>query len=469
MRQIIETLRHQPHSVDLEQALLGAVLMNQDVLGQIGQLDPADFYFEPHAGLFSIMKRLSDEGRRLTPATIAPHCVEWKPIGELSVVQYLGRLVANATTVINARDYARSIQEFAARRSIILIGEQLCRDAQDMAKSPAETAAEAIEALDAIIASSRSTKPQIAAIAVTAKEAIEVLRIGAKPEVVPTGILDLDRTLGGGWHKGELVIVGARPSMGKSTFAVMAAIKAAAKGHGAYFSSLEMSASMLATRALSDAVWNRQSPITYDSIRRREVQDYDLERLSKAADQWQDLPLIIDETPGLTVAEIVARCRQQKERMAKAGKTLSLLIVDHLGKIKPSSRYAGNKVHETGEKTNALAGLAKDLNIAVVALHQLNRGTEGRDDKRPTLADLRDSGDVEQDADAVMFLYRSAYYLERAKFDDEEKERLRKQKLESKRHDLEILVAKNRNGACKTVDAFIDVANNVIRDKAVAR
>ena len=193
--------------------------------------------------------------------------------------------------------------------------------------------------------------------------------------------------------------------------------------------------------------------------------DSGIETLGHAAARWSQLPLTIDDQRGLTMAEIAARTRAEGQRFEGAGKRLGLVIVDHLGLIKPSGRYAGNKVQEVAEVSDALATLAKAQDVAVLALHQLNRATEARDNKRPTLADLRNSGDLEQDADVVCFAYREAYYLERQKGADGSAQGSQRQlDLDACRNTLEILIAKNRNGPTSAVSLYCDMASNVVRD-----
>jgi replicative DNA helicase len=277
-------------------------------------------------------------------------------------------------------------------------------------------------------------------------------------------LVDLDRALGG-WHRKELTIIAARPSMGKSALLFSAFRLAARKGTASLIFSMEMPTEMVTRRMLSDAVWNRDTPIPYVKMLRGSLSEIEVARLAAVSPKIEGLPIAIDDQAGLTVSEIRSRAKRHMERLDAAGQRLDVIVIDHLGKIRASDRYAGNKVHEMGEKTAALAEMAKDLNVAVVAAHQLNRGVEGRDNKRPTLADLRDSGNIEEDAETVMFLYRPAYYLERTREDGFEREDARKEKLIACQHDLEVILAKNRNGACQTIEFFIDLPSNVVRDR----
>jgi replicative DNA helicase len=294
---------------------------------------------------------------------------------------------------------------------------------------------------------------------------VQTLNKGDVEKPITTGLHDLNKVVGG-WRRGEFTVIAARPSMGKSAFAASTMVSIGMSGHGILMFSLEMTQAALAARCLSEQVYNSQTPIRYADILNNRIQDWDKQRLEDAAENFADVPIEIDDQAGLTVSEIASRARKYAARLEKQGRRLDVVMVDHLGKVKASKRYSGNIVAETGEVSAALAGLAKELGVAMIALHQLNRGVEGREDKHPTLPDLRNSGDIEQDADTIGFLYRPAYYLERSKIDDAELDATRLRTLERRKHELEIIIAKNRNGPCTTIDLFIDVASNLIRDKA---
>jgi replicative DNA helicase len=296
------------------------------------------------------------------------------------------------------------------------------------------------------------------------EERMEKLRTGEVPESIHTGLLDLNKIMGG-WHRGELAVIAARTSMGKTAFILSSLRQAAIRGTSSIFFSMEITADQAGCRLLSDTLWNSQTPISYERIDQHKIDRQDVDRLDGAAAEISGLPLIVDDQRGLTVSEVGARARRVRDDMARKGKKLDVICIDHLGKMQASSRYAGNKVHETGEKTNALAQLALDLDVAVIVLQQLNRGPEGREEKRPGLSDLRDSGNIEEDADTVSFLYRPAYYLDRIKYDDQEKEDKRIDLLEKKRNVLELIVAKNRRGPICNKEFFIDIASNAIRDR----
>jgi len=281
---------------------------------------------------------------------------------------------------------------------------------------------------------------------------------------ITSGSVDLDKVTGG-WRRQQFGIIAGRPSMGKTALATSLMLRTAKAGLGVLYFSLEMPATALAARCLTDLAYGQQTRIAYSEALAGKLQEREVSILGTVAGSYAKLPLVIDDQRGLTMAEVAARTRAEAQRMARDGVSLALVVVDHLGLIKPSGRYSGNKVLETGEVSDALASLAKEQNVAVVALHQLNRGTEGRENKRPTLADLRNSGDLEQDADIVCFAYREAYYLERNKFDAGSQHEMQRQtELDACRNTMEVLIAKNRNGATTTVNLFCDMASNAIRD-----
>jgi replicative DNA helicase len=282
---------------------------------------------------------------------------------------------------------------------------------------------------------------------------------------IPIGLADLERDLGG-WRRGDYAILGGRPSMGKTTIAVAFGRRTAMASHGVLVFSLEMTTRQWMARMATDAGWSKDWAVTYSDALRDRLDDRGRATFEKAANSLRGLPVLIDEQSGLTSSDIAARTRKAAEAFQQRGTRLGLVIVDHLGKVRPSNRYKGNKVHEITEISDAMAHLAKSEQVAVLALHQLNRAVEGRDNKRPELADLRDSGSLEQDADTVLFAYRSAYYLERMKFDKgSEEEDARQEKLEAARNLLEVNIAKQRNGPTGMVELYCNMAANSIRDK----
>lgn len=287
-------------------------------------------------------------------------------------------------------------------------------------------------------------------------------------DLIPTGFKTLDRAIGG-FPRQELTLLAGRPSMGKSAFVASMARKMAQAGHPVALFSLEMPRSAVIARILSELSYlglGHVENVTYSATLRREINSNQRARLVAARDGLKGLPLLIDDQPGLTMAEIQARAMKFASDLESRDQRLAVVIIDHLGKVKASDRYAGNMVHETGEKSDAMMTLAKMLDVAVLAAQQLNRSVESREDKRPQLSDLRDTGNLEQDAHTVLLLYRAAYYLEREKFDDPLDEAARIADLMAVINQVEILIAKCRNGEIGTKKMFCDLAFNALSDLA---
>jgi replicative DNA helicase len=452
-------------SIETEQALLGAILINNAVINRIGDIKPDDFAEGVHGEIFLRLRDMISEGVNVTALSAGPRITTIADINGQTATQYLGKLAANATSIVSARDYAATIRELAQRRALIEIGEGLAAMSHSGHSIP-DAAASAVSALDDVLAASRRKRVTRATFGDAASDFLDDLLNGDGQSTVTTGIVSLDKPLGG-WLRPGFSILAGRPSMGKTAVATSAMLRTAKAGIGVIYFSLEMSQKQLLARCLSDLSWSNDQRIPYSDALNGRLSERDQSALGRTAAHFATLPLVVDDQSSLTMAEIAARTRAEAQRMERDGIKLGLVVIDHLGLIKSSNRYSGNKVNETGEVSNALMALAKDQNVAVLALQQLNRNTEGREDKRPGLADLRNSGDLEQDADTVCFTYREAYYLERTKYEDgTQKERERLDDLEACRNTLEIQIAKNRNGPTMGVQLFCDMSCNAIRDLA---
>lgn len=280
---------------------------------------------------------------------------------------------------------------------------------------------------------------------------------------VTWGLADLNRVTGG-VHAGEVVLVGARPSMGKTAFGLSCGIKMAKAGIGVGFHSLEMGSVSLANRAITDLAFDWGVKHAYSEFGKGRVEEADMMALRSATQELQNLPLWIEEQRGLSMSDIRVKTERMMEEAEKQGHPLKVLVIDYLGLIKPTTRYSGNKTSEIGEISSELRELAGEYDLGVIALSQLSRQVESRDDKRPQLSDLRDSGALEQDADTIMFLYRAAYYLGRERESDPDKEADRLDRLVDVQNKLECIIAKQRNGPVCTVDLFIDIACSAVRN-----
>jgi replicative DNA helicase len=282
---------------------------------------------------------------------------------------------------------------------------------------------------------------------------------------VTTGFGDLDARTGG-FQRGELVILAGRPGMGKSALAISSARQSAEAGHAGIYFSLEMTAKALSGRALTDAIFDHNDPIAYSDAVAGSLSNAQAQRIVDAQREFRP-PFEIDPQGGLSASQIAGRARKYQQALERKGRTLDLVVVDHLHLVRASDRYRGNATGELTEISGALKALAKDLNVPVVALAQLNRGVEGRENKRPTLADLRQSGSIEQDADLVLMLYREAYYLT-VRCSDPREEGDRIARLMEVQNRIEVIIAKNRNGPTCTVPLFCNIAANAFRNMARA-
>ena len=275
----------------------------------------------------------------------------------------------------------------------------------------------------------------------------------------------------GGWRRKRLYIIAGRPGMGKSSVALSLLLRTARKGHGVMFFALEMGREELTEMALCSLAWRPDQRIEYRDIAassaKRDGFGEKFQRICETRPKLDAMPFFIGDRGGLTVAEIRAQALNYAQKLAAQGKKLEVIAIDHMGLMKASDRYAGNKVQETEEISGALKSLAKELDCAVIALCQISRGVEGRDDKRPGLPDLRWSGAIEQDADVVLFVYREAYYLERIKHDTMDEEADRTAKLGQLQSRIELLIAKHRGGPCGAVELFCDMGCAIVLDPDV--
>jgi replicative DNA helicase len=461
-----------PHNIEAEQALLGAILVNNEVLHRVSDLLEPEHFFEPiHQQIYDVARSLIRAGRLATPVTLKSFLPAELDVAGLTLGRYLSRLCAEATTVINAPDYARDILDLHGRRVMIGIADDL-RDVSldapvDM--TAATVASHAIEQLDAIVSARSANYTPARSFSEAMSEMVENMtaayqRDGA-PTGIPSGLRSLDHKLCG-LQRGDLIILAGRPGMGKTALALGIALRAASAGNPALFFSQEMSARQLADRGAADLLFNdRPNDPTYWQIAGGHLDEEQAQRVVEAARGIADtVPMRIEQQPALNISQIAARARKHTAKLEREGKTLALLVVDHLGLIIPGNVYRGNRTNEIGEITAALKTLAKELNVALIALCQLNRGVETRDNKRPGLSDLRDSGTIEQDADVILLAYREEYYLANAKSNDKAEEDRRIARLFEVRNRLELILAKNRNGPTDIIDLFFSAAHNAARD-----
>jgi replicative DNA helicase len=453
---------------DIEAALLGAILIDPGVLERVDdKVVAADFGEPVHQHLFERFLAAHAAGQRID-VRLAQHalgedgCIAITP--DCSVSQYVARLAAEAIGTMQARDYASIIRDLADKRRVVQVADRI-RAVTAGPRQVIDIAVEAIEDLDAI-AASRSA-PHLARVSIGDAAEQFVASMAERMQNpnslagITTGFSDLDAKTGG-FQRGELVVLAGRPGMGKSALAVSSARQSAEAGHTAIYFSLEMTAKALSGRALTDAIFDHRDPIAYSDAAAGRLSNDQAQRVIDAQRKFR-LPFEIDPQGDLSVAQIAARSRKYQQALQRKGKTLDLVVVDHLHLVRASDRYRGNATAELTETSGALKALAKELNVPVVALAQLNRAVEGRDTKRPTLADLRQSGSIEQDADLVLMLYREAYYLT-AQCSDPRDEGDRIARLMEVENRIEVIIAKNRNGPTCTIPLFCNIAANAFRN-----
>ncbi len=456
--------RQAPHNLEAEQALLGAILVNNEAMDRVSSfLDPHHFYDPLHQQIYETAGKLIHVGKQATPITLRTFFETAEPISPtLTVPQYLGTLAAQATTIINAEDYGRTVFDLATRRALIIIGEDMVNGAYDSTvDATPQLQIEEAETRLYDLAEQRKYGQGFLGFGTALTNAIEMASAAYQRSGhlsgLSTGLTDLDNKLGG-LQSSDLIILAGRPSMGKTALATNIAFHIAKSyraepqadgtikpvdGAVVGFFSLEMSAEQLATRILSE-----QAEIGSEKIRRGMINENEFRKLVEASRQMSESPLYIDQTGGISIAQLAARARKLKRQ-----KGLGVLVVDYLQLLTGSSKRSDNRVQEITEITTGLKALAKELAVPIIALSQLSRQVEQREDKRPQLSDLRESGSIEQDADVVMFVYREEYYVERLKPSEGTAEFTEwQQKMMAVSGRAEVIIGKQRHGPVGTVE-----------------
>ena len=452
-----------PHDLHLERALLTLTLTDNAVLDRVTRLEPEHFFDALNREVFAVARDLRRDGRPIDVVTLGS-LMGGDPLGGSAGILDSIKAYSVAGELPDALSVEDSLINLYTRRRMRATGEALAGSVLNYAAKPSDVIEATVRELEDIRAISQPARRTLWDADAGIDDMLREMEADNSANYITTGIKGInDKT--GGMRRRELTYLGGRPSMGKSAIAVCTGTNAAKAGHGVLIFSLEMGMQQWLARVASEAAYSSQRQVPYDRALRGELNQGEREDFARAAMRRAQLPMLIEERSGLSAMQIMAETRKAQAYFERQGKRLGLVIVDHIGKVRPSNRYKGNKVQEVGETSQALAHLAKTENVAVLALVQLNRGVEGRENKRPGLADLRDSGDLEQDADAVMFAYRHAYYLARGKEDEgTDEERLRLADLERKKHALEINIAKQRNGPVGTVELWCDMGSNVVCD-----
>ena len=469
--------RSAPHNIEAEQSLLGAVLVNNDAFYRVSDfLEPAHFFEPIHRQIFETAGSLIRMSKLATPVTLKTFLPSDLDLGGITVAQYLARLAAEATTVINAYDYGHTIYDLALRRELIRIGEDMVNVAYDAPVdfAPRAQIEDTERKLYELAEAGRyegGFQKFSGVLTLAVDMAARAYQRDGNLSGLATGLRDLDTKMGG-LQSSDMIIVAGRPGMAKTSLATNIGYNIARAYQGELqpdgqmktvnggivgFFSLEMSAEQLATRIIAE-----RSGIPSSTIRRGGISEADFENIRDAAIEMQNLPFYIDETGGLSIAQLAARARRLKRQ-----KGLDILIVDYIQLLQGSSRKSDNRVQEMTEITTSLKALAKELNVPIIAISQLSRQVESRDDKRPQLSDLRESGSIEQDADVVLFIYREEYYLANREPRPGTPEHEKWQtEMELAHGKAEVIIGKQRHGPTGTVNLHFEAAITRFSDLA---
>lgn len=456
-----------PKNLEAEQALLGQIMYDNAVMERLPDALRAEHFFEPyHQRIFEACGGAITAGRTAEPTLLASTLSADPAFSEYGGLRYLADLVDRAPPAANAKDYARDIRDLSDRRTLIRVSGDIAASAGDMASPAAEHVASAEAALFSLAETGDQSKG-IQSFRDAMSGAVDMIEAAYRRDGALSGLsthlIDLDHKLGG-LHPSDLLILAGRPSMGKTALATNIAYRVAdayeavqdadaprglrtVNGGVVLFYSLEMSAEQLAMRIIADV-----AEVSGDKLRKGEIDANQFRRIKEVQARLAEIPLYIDATGGLPIAKLAARARRQKRKTG-----LDLIVVDYLQLITTGANAQKNRVQEVSEITGALKALAKDLGVPVLALSQLSRKVEEREDKRPQLSDLRESGSIEQDADAVMFVYREAYYLGRAEpKEDSAGHPEWVDEMDKVQGQAEVIIGKQRHGPIGTVRLSFD-------------
>lgn len=459
--------RNMPHNLPAEQNLLGAVLLDNSVMERIDDRLLAEHFHDPlHGRIFTTMQRLIERGQLANPVTLKSFFDNGSDTAENDVGAYIGELADGVISITQAPNYAHTIYETHIRRELILIGDEVIFDAsQPTIETPANLQIEAAEAKLFKLAETETASVGLRGFESVITASIMQADIARKNDGhlsgISTGLTDLNNLLGG-LHKSDLIILAGRPAMGKTALATNIAFHAATTTRTGEdpvpvaFFSLEMAAEQLGTRILSE-----RAKIASDQIRRGKLNGAEFDRLVSSSNSISAAQFFIDDTPSLSVSQLASRARRLKRTSG-----LGLVVVDYLQLLTPQLGVKSeNRVQEISNISRTLKAIAKDLNVPVVALSQLSRAVEMREDKRPNLADLRESGSIEQDADVVMFVYREEYYLDkrepvRKMEESEDSFNMRHDewlaRMQTSENKAEVIVAKQRHGPTGSVQVHFE-------------
>lgn len=437
-------------NVESEAALLGALMSVSTLVDPVADIvTPEDFFESLHASIYGAILKLHAEGRNTSVISVKPFFDDDPRMKEVGGVGYLAKLTGSSGAVaIGAKDFAREIADLAKRRRLIEGLVDVMGDARSLERSVEKIVDAADMALTKALAKTSTVATVGLADAFDATlKAIDDEAAGLGPQGIKVAGLDDFNDLTGDIRRGELLYLGGRPSMGKTALSLRIALGAAENGMGVALISLEMRVPELLSRMMSDLVFEGlgESCPSFEQVRRGRLGPQYREQLANARARIANWPLLITDPPTLSIGRLAMEIRRQRRKLALRGQSLDLVIVDYLGLIKGDTK--AKRFEEVGEISRTLKQIAKECDVAMVVLAQLNRECERREDKRPMLSDLRDAGDIEQDADHVMFVYREEYYLERSEPEAHDKKRGDWEvSMGHARDKMELILAKSRNG-----------------------
>lgn len=423
----------EPHNLEAEQSVLGAAFMSKSALQKVCEyLSSESFYLDAHSKIYDVIKELYNTNVAVDITTVTDRLKSKKLLKQIGDVDYLLEIVNSVPTASNVDYYINIVNEKAILRNLISTATSIVSEAYMGDATINETLDDAERKILGVVKNRKSGefKPIQEALTNAQLNLEKLSESGGEITGIPSGFYDLDKVTTG-FHENELIILAARPGMGKTAIVlnIVVNVALATKKNVAVFN-LEMNAEQLAMRMISSA-----GQIDGYKIRTGKLEHSDWKRVNEAISQLAETNIKIDDTPGITIGEIRAKCR----RLAATEKGLSLIVIDYLQLVSTTSKYAGNRQQEVAEISRALKTLALELKVPIIACAQLSRAVEGREDKRPLMSDLRESGSIEQDADIVAFLYRDDYYNKEARMDDNNSV-------------VEFIIGKNRNGQTKTVE-----------------
>ena len=458
--QLNMNIKDLPHNIEAEQGMLGAILLNNEIYYDISETIITEHFYEPvHRLIYDVIGKMILKGQIATPITLKSFFEVENNLEEIGGSNYLVRLANSAVSLDYAKNYAKIIYDLAVRRGLYDLGGKIQYDAirNDIESKPEDLIEETEKDLYQL-SEKGTSKNSVRTFQSSVEEAIELAKKAFEKDSSVVGIssnfTDLDTKLGG-FHPSDLIIIAGRPSMGKTSLATNIAFNIAKDSHdnketksSVLFFSLEMSSEQLARRILSE-----QARISSNDIRRGNLSENDLDNLVSVSKEILEIPLYIDDTPAVNIGTLSSRARRLKRNNG-----LGVIVIDYLQLLRPSKTSRNeSRVLEISEITQGLKALAKELNVPIIALSQLSRQVEQREDKKPQLSDLRESGSIEQDSDVVMFIFREEYYLEKNAPSPGTAEFVEwQQKMDEIHGQADLLIMKQRHGPTGNIKLSFD-------------